>query len=95
MKEKAGMPINQEEISHYLKDIRKIKVMTPERERQLSERILSGNITEDEIKKSYPPSDLIWRVRVFAISIKDLKKSRNAVTITSKSFTCQDFLWRM
>ena len=25
MKEKAGMPINQEEISHYLKDIRKIK----------------------------------------------------------------------
>jgi RNA polymerase primary sigma factor len=51
MKEKAGMPINQEEISHYLKDIRKIKVMTPERERQLSERILSGNITEDEIKK--------------------------------------------
>lgn len=51
MKEKAGMPINQEEISHYLKDIRKIKVMTPERERQLSERILSGNITKDEIKK--------------------------------------------
>ena len=51
MKEKAGMPINQEEISHYLKDIRKIKVMTPERERQLSERILSDNITEDEIKK--------------------------------------------
>jgi RNA polymerase primary sigma factor len=51
MKEKAGMPINQEEISHYLKDIRKIKVMTPERERQLSERILSGNITESETKK--------------------------------------------
>jgi RNA polymerase primary sigma factor len=51
MKEKAGMPINQEEISHYLKDIRKIKVMTPERERHLSERILSDNITESEIKK--------------------------------------------
>ena len=51
MKEKTGMPINQEEISHYLKDIRKIKVMTPERERQLSERILSDNITEGEIKK--------------------------------------------
>ena len=33
MKEKAGMPINQEEITHYLKDIRKIKVMTPDRER--------------------------------------------------------------
>ena len=51
MKEKAGMPINQEEITHYLKDIRKIKVMTPERERQLSERILSNDITEDEVKK--------------------------------------------
>lgn len=46
MKEKAGIPINQEEISHYLKDIRKIKVMTPDRERELSELILSGNLTE-------------------------------------------------
>jgi RNA polymerase primary sigma factor len=51
MKEKAGMPINQEEITHYLKDIRKIKVMTPDRERQLAERMLSGNVTEDEVKK--------------------------------------------
>ena len=51
MKEKAGMPINQEEITHYLKDIRKIKVMTPERERQLSERMLSEDITADEVKK--------------------------------------------
>lgn len=45
------MPINQEEITHYLKDIRKIKVMTPDRERQLAERMLSGNVTEDEVKK--------------------------------------------
>lgn len=45
------MPINQEEISHYLKDIRKIKVMTPDRERELAERMLSDNITEGEIKK--------------------------------------------
>jgi RNA polymerase primary sigma factor len=51
MKEKAGMPINQEEITHYLKDIRKIKVMTPDRERELAERMLSGDITEDEVKK--------------------------------------------
>jgi RNA polymerase primary sigma factor len=51
MKEKAGMPINQEEISHYLKDIRKIKVMTPERERELSELILSGKLTEIEKQK--------------------------------------------
>lgn len=34
MKEKnTGTPINQEEISIYLKDVRKLKVMTPERER--------------------------------------------------------------
>jgi RNA polymerase primary sigma factor len=51
MKEKAGMPINQEEITHYLKDIRKIKVMTPDRERLLAERMLSDDVTEDEVKK--------------------------------------------
>lgn len=51
MKEKAGIPINQEEISHYLKDIRKLKVMTPERERELAERMLSGFITQEETKE--------------------------------------------
>jgi len=31
MKDKnTGIPINQEEIQYYLKDIRKIKVMSPE-----------------------------------------------------------------
>ena len=34
MKEKSSIPINQEEISHYLKDLRKLRVMTPERERE-------------------------------------------------------------
>ena len=51
MREKAVIPINQEEISHYLKDIRKIKVMTPERERELAERMLSGFITEEETRE--------------------------------------------
>lgn len=51
MKEKSSIPINQEEISHYLKDIRKIKVMTPERERELAERMLSGTLTETERKE--------------------------------------------
>ena len=51
MKEKSSIPINQEEISSYLKDIRKIKVMTPERERELAERMLSGFITEEETKE--------------------------------------------
>ena len=51
MKEKSSIPINQEEISHYLKDIRKIKVMTPERERELAERMISGVLTEVERKE--------------------------------------------
>ena len=51
MKEKSMIPINQEEIAGYLKDIRKLKVMTPERERELSERMLSGTITEMEKKQ--------------------------------------------
>ena len=42
MKDKnTGAPINQEEISHYLKDIRKIKVMTAERERELAIKMKS------------------------------------------------------
>ena len=50
MKEKnAGIPINQEEIQHYLKDIRKIKVMTPEREKELAEMMKSGNLTPRQV----------------------------------------------
>jgi len=48
MKEKSTIPINQEEITGYLKDIRKLRVMTPERERELAERMLSGTTTETE-----------------------------------------------
>jgi RNA polymerase primary sigma factor len=49
MKEKnAGIPINQDEIQVYLKDIRKIKVMTPERERELAERMKSDTLTQRE-----------------------------------------------
>jgi RNA polymerase primary sigma factor len=49
MKDKnTGAPINQEEVQHYLKDIRKIKVMTPERERELSELMCSGELGEIE-----------------------------------------------
>lgn len=51
MKEKnSGIPINQEEIQLYLKDIRKIKVMTPDRERELSKLISSGNLTKKELE---------------------------------------------
>lgn len=51
MREKTGIiPINQDEIQLYLKDIRKIKVMTPERERELSELISKGNLTSKEVR---------------------------------------------
>ncbi len=51
MKEKnTGVPINQEEIYHYLKDIRKIKVMTPQREKELSQLMMSGTLTQREIE---------------------------------------------
>jgi len=43
--------MNQEEISIYLKDIRKLKVMTPERERELSKKMLSKEISEHEKKE--------------------------------------------
>ena len=49
MKDKnLSIPINQEEIATYLKDIRKIKVMTPERERELAQRMMSDNLTLTE-----------------------------------------------
>lgn len=67
MKEKAVIPINQEEISSYLKDVRKLTVMTPERERYLSERMLSNDITQqekDEIKKEILEGNLRFVITV-------------------------------
>jgi RNA polymerase primary sigma factor len=50
MKEKGTViPINQDEIQLYLKDIRKIRVMTPDRERELSEMIAKGSLSDNEI----------------------------------------------
>jgi RNA polymerase primary sigma factor len=51
MKEKSTIPINQEEIASYLKDIRKLRVMTPERERELAEIMLSETVTEEQKKQ--------------------------------------------
>jgi RNA polymerase primary sigma factor len=52
MKEKnTSQPINQEEIQSYLKDLRKIKVMTPDREKELAKLISSGSLSADERKK--------------------------------------------
>jgi RNA polymerase primary sigma factor len=52
MKDKnLGIPINQDEVYHYLKDIRKIKVMTPDRERELAVKMKSNEISERERKQ--------------------------------------------
>jgi RNA polymerase primary sigma factor len=68
MKEKNSViPINQEEISSYLKDIRKLKVMTPDRERFLSERMQSGTLSEEqkkEIKKELLEGNLRFVITV-------------------------------
>lgn len=52
MKDKnLGIPINQDEVQYYLKDIRKIKVMTPDRERELSVKMKSDDISDKEKKQ--------------------------------------------
>lgn len=52
MKDKqSSAPINQEEISHYLKDIRRIKVMTPEREKEIAKKMKSGQVSDFEKQK--------------------------------------------
>jgi RNA polymerase primary sigma factor len=68
MKEKnSAIPINQEEIASYLKDIRKLKVMTPDRERLLSERMQSGTLSDEqkkEIKKELLEGNLRFVITV-------------------------------
>jgi len=49
MKDKTlGPHINQDEIQHYLRDIRKIEVMTPEREKELAKLMKSDSLTQRE-----------------------------------------------
>lgn len=67
MKEKNVIPINQEEISTYLKEVRKLKVMTVERERELAQKMLSGNISKQEkevIKKELLEGNLRFVISV-------------------------------
>jgi RNA polymerase primary sigma factor len=52
MREKSsGIPINQEELYYYLKDIRRIKVMTPEREKELAFKMKLETTTKNEREK--------------------------------------------
>jgi len=49
MKDKnLGAHINQDEIQHYLRDIRKIKVMTVEREKELAKKMKSDDTPQSE-----------------------------------------------
>ena len=68
MKEKNfNIPINQDEISVYLKDIRKIKVMTPQRERELASIMNSGELSEkqrNEIHKEILEGNLRFVITV-------------------------------
>jgi len=65
MKEKnSGIPINQDEIQTYLKDIRKIKVMTPERERELALLMNSNEISDarrKQIQQELIEGNLIYK----------------------------------
>lgn len=53
MKNNLGQIIsmNEDEVSHYLRDLRKIKVLTPERERELSKIMTSDEVTEEQKKE--------------------------------------------
>lgn len=67
MIQKSMIPIKQDEISSYLKDIRKLSVMTPERERELASRMLSDDITNEEkerIKKEILEGNLRFVITV-------------------------------
>ena len=68
MREKnTGIPINQDEIQSYLKDLRKIKVMTPDRERELAAMMATGNLTDrqkDEIHQELVEGNLRFVITV-------------------------------
>ncbi len=52
MKDKnLGIPINQEDIQYYLKDIRRIKVMTPDREKELAFKMKTDDTPKLEREK--------------------------------------------
>ena len=64
---KSTNPLNQDEIQIYLKDIRKLKVMTPEREKVLAERIISEECSQreiDEIQKEMLEGNLRFVITV-------------------------------
>ena len=64
---KKSIIINSEDIQHYIKDIRKIPVITYERQEQIFEKLISKKVTEHE--KSKLKEELIVGNLRFVISI--------------------------
>ena len=71
--------INQEEISHYLKDVRKKTVLTPKREKELSVKIQDPNTTEAEKRliERYLPKQLTEDELKTIISVMVIKNEYN------------------
>ncbi len=68
MKEKPySIPITQSLISSYLKEVRKIKVMTHEREKELVRQVRAGNLTKREMDQI--EEEMIYGNLRFVISI--------------------------
>ena len=59
--------IKQDEISHYLRDVRKITVMTPDREKELAKIKANPESTQEEIEKVN--NELIYGNLRFVISV--------------------------
>ena len=72
--DKSVSAINQDEIQYYLKELRRIKVMTPDREKELSKKIQSGEITERE--KSEIEKELLQGNLRFVITIAKQYQNR-------------------
>jgi RNA polymerase primary sigma factor len=65
--QKNTLMINQSEISSYLKDVRKLKVMTVDREKALAKIMLNPNVTKtekDEVKKELIEGNLRFVISV-------------------------------
>jgi len=64
---KSRTYINQDEIQHYLKDVRKLKVLTPAREKELSKIIQSKDVTtqqKDSIERELMEGNLRFVISV-------------------------------
>ena len=71
---KSAIIINTEEINQYIKDIRKIPVVTHERQEQIFERLCDKTITKEEKKKLH--EELVVGNLRFVISVAKMYQSQ-------------------